>query len=383
MADNRIVFGATGEAGPQRKRFWSEAEERGRVPKTWWDDCETTTNGTQQLVGLFAVSPFSNPKPTGLIQQIAQLGTFDKSSGIVFDFFAGSGTTAHAVINLNRNDGGYRKFILTEMANYFDTVLLPRLQKVTFTPEWKDGRPTRLATQEEVQRGPRVILVQRLESYEDTLNNLGLRRTSDQERALFDNANLHRNYLLHYMLPTETRGQGPTLNIQAFADPRRYTLRVKTPGSEASQEQVVDLIETFTWLLGLKVRHLGAGKTFSATFAREPDPDLPQADDTRLRATLSESAQGPWWIRSLEGVDPQGQKVLVIWRTFDPEKLEESSAVLEAWFRKPRIPADTKFDLIYVNGSNALPNIRLDAEHWKVNLIEEHFHRLMWDASDV
>jgi len=60
---------------------------------------------------------------------------------MVLDYFAGSGTTGHAVINLNREDGGRRKFILVEMADYFDTVLLPRLKKVTFSPEWKDGNP--------------------------------------------------------------------------------------------------------------------------------------------------------------------------------------------------------------------------------------------------
>ena len=56
------------------------------------------------------------------------------------DYFAGSGTTGHAVINLNREDGGQRKFILVEMGEYFDTVLLPRIKKVTFAPEWKNGR---------------------------------------------------------------------------------------------------------------------------------------------------------------------------------------------------------------------------------------------------
>jgi len=78
---------------------------------------------------------------------------------LCIDFFAGSGTTGHAVINLNREDGGRRKFILVEMAQYFDTVLLPRIKKVTFTPEWKDGKPKRMATQEEAERSPRIVKV--------------------------------------------------------------------------------------------------------------------------------------------------------------------------------------------------------------------------------
>ena len=111
VADNRIVFGKNGTSGPQRKRFIWEAEERGRVVKTIWDDVETTTNGTQLLKKLFdGNAPFSNPKPIGLLTRILQLGASNES--IVLDFFAGSGTTGHAVMNLNAEDGGTRKFIL-------------------------------------------------------------------------------------------------------------------------------------------------------------------------------------------------------------------------------------------------------------------------------
>ena len=78
-------------------------------------------------------------------------------SGQILDYFAGSGTTGHAVINLNREDGGDRRFILVEMGEHFDTVLLPRLKKVTYSPEWKDGKPMRQATAEEAERSPSVM----------------------------------------------------------------------------------------------------------------------------------------------------------------------------------------------------------------------------------
>ena len=61
--------------------------------------------------------------------------------------------------NLNREDGGQRKFILVEMGEYFDTVLLPRIKKITFSPEWKDGRSERDATPEEAERSPRIVTV--------------------------------------------------------------------------------------------------------------------------------------------------------------------------------------------------------------------------------
>ncbi len=114
LEDNRIVFGRTGDGGPQRKRFIWEAQERGKVAKTWWDDVETTTNGTQLLKKMFdGVSIFSNPKPVGFIHKLLQLG-MDRD-GICLDFFSGSATTAHAVMKLNAEDGGHRKFIMVQL----------------------------------------------------------------------------------------------------------------------------------------------------------------------------------------------------------------------------------------------------------------------------
>lgn len=116
LSDNRIVFGRSGESGPQRKRFIWEAKERGKVAKTLWEDIETTTNGTQLLKKLFGdISVFDNPKPVELLKRIIQLSTDNNSSHIVLDFFGGSGTTGHAVMQLNAEDGGNRKFILCQI----------------------------------------------------------------------------------------------------------------------------------------------------------------------------------------------------------------------------------------------------------------------------
>lgn len=115
IKDNRIVFGTSGEGGPQRKRFLSEALERGKVTKTLWDEVGTTTNGTQAVKKLFDnKTVFTNPKPTDLIKKMLQLGDYSKE-GIVLDFFAGSGTTAQAVFELNEQDGGNRKFICVQL----------------------------------------------------------------------------------------------------------------------------------------------------------------------------------------------------------------------------------------------------------------------------
>jgi len=122
LKDNRIVFGVSGEAGPQRKRFWTEAKERGEVSTTLWDDLPTTTNATRHLKELFGEKVFDNPKPEGLIQRIIKLST--QEGDLVLDFFAGSGTTASTALKMKR------QFITVEQMDYVDNVTVERLKKV-------------------------------------------------------------------------------------------------------------------------------------------------------------------------------------------------------------------------------------------------------------
>ncbi len=131
------------------------------------------------------------------------------------DFFAGSGTTGHAVINLNREDDGNRKYILIEMGEYFETVLKPRIPKVIYSKDWKDGKPV---SREGDAR--HIVKYMRLESYEDTLNNLELKRETDQQSLLDEHEELREDYLLHYMLENETRES--LLSVESFVDPFNY-----------------------------------------------------------------------------------------------------------------------------------------------------------------
>lgn len=114
LADNRIVFGVSGEAGPQRKRFLHEAKERGRVITDLWSNIATNTNATSAMQKLMGGNYFDSPKPAELVMRFANLCT--KDDDIVLDFFAGSGTTGHAVMQLNAEDGGKRRFILVQMS---------------------------------------------------------------------------------------------------------------------------------------------------------------------------------------------------------------------------------------------------------------------------
>ncbi len=190
-------------------------------------------------------NPFSYPKSIHTVgDAIFAAGVEDDAYCV--DFFAGSGTTGHAVINLNREDGGSRKFIMAEIGQYFSTVLLPRIKKVTFTPEWKDGKPKRMATQEEAERNPRIVKYMRVESYEDALNNIAFDDSSGQQALGFE------DYLLQYMLKWETRASETLLNVEKLARPFCYKLHVHADGQ--TRETIADVPETFNYLLGLHVK---------------------------------------------------------------------------------------------------------------------------------
>jgi len=111
LADNRIVFGKKGTSKPQLKRFQDFAMAKGDTPTSIWNDIETTTNGTQLLQNIFGGEKvFSNPKPVELVKRIMIL--IGNKNLTILDFFAGSGTTLHATMQLNAEDGGHRQCIL-------------------------------------------------------------------------------------------------------------------------------------------------------------------------------------------------------------------------------------------------------------------------------
>jgi adenine-specific DNA-methyltransferase len=354
----------------------------GVLPLTNWIDAKysATEHGTGVLKHFFTqYNIFSYPKSIYAVEDCLRITGLSEPYGTALDYFAGSGTTGHAVINLNREDGGRRKFILVEMGDYFDTVLLPRIKKVTFTPEWKDGKPKRPASQKEAEYSPRIVKVIRLESYEDAINNLEARRT-DQQQLLLNAADAQgadgfkEQYLLRYMLNVETRGSQSLLNIAAFTDPTTYMLKVKHPGSDESREVPVDLLETFNWLIGLTVKHMAAPQLFSAAFECDSEKRL------RLKDRLKQNADGSYWFRTITGTTPDGRKTLIIWRKLTG-KPEQDNLVLDEWFTKQGYSAkDSEFDLIYVNGGNNLENLKTPDDTWKVRLIEEDFHRLMFET---
>jgi len=232
------------------------------------------------------------------------------------------------------------------MGEYFDTVTKPRIQKAIYSMDtdnqkgWKDGKPVSR------KGSSHAFKYLRLESYEDTLNNLELKRTEAQQSLLEKHAAFREDYMLHYMLDVETRGSASLLNLDRFEDPFNYKLNIATGTVGETKPTVVDLVETFNYLIGLRVKTM---------------------DDVR-------------GVRVVTGLNPQGERVLILWR----KTKELDNEALDEWFRKQGYNTkDQEYDVIYVNGDNNLENLRKADQTWKVRLIEEEFQRLMFDVADV
>lgn len=283
---------------------------------------------------------FDYPKSINTVETALWAQTYGDKEAIVMDYFAGSGTTGEAVINLNRHDDGNRKYILVEMGEYFNSVTKPRLQKATYSKDWKDGKPV---SQEGISHIFKYI---KLESYEDALNNIELNRSPEQQAAMDEmmSVDAKEEYLLSYMIDVEAEGSPSLLNIEALNNPFDYKMMI-TEGTETKPTKV-DLIETFNYLIGLHVKTIDMIKG----------------------------------IKVIIGVLRNGEDVLILWRNTD----EVSNKQLEDFFNKQGYNTrDNEFDRIYVNGDNHLENLKLDEDKWKVILIEEEFRRLMFDVYDV
>lgn len=125
----KLYFTRNGLGGIRRKTYIKNVG--GRLPTNFWPYIEVghTDEAAKELKNIFnGKIPFDTPKPSRLIQRVLQIAT--QPDAIVLDSFAGSGTTAHAVLNLNKQDGGHRKFILIEMMDYADTITAERVKRV-------------------------------------------------------------------------------------------------------------------------------------------------------------------------------------------------------------------------------------------------------------
>ena len=288
--------------------------------------------GTNVLNAIIGESLFSYPK--SIYNVMDCIGSVSKINNniTVIDYFAGSGTTGHATIRLNRDDSGNRKYILVEMGSYFNTVTKPRIQKVIYSDNWKNGKPQDKAGISQ------IVKYQVLESYEDTLNNLYL-----QSRVELDfNGKAKEEYLLQYMLELESRDH--LFNLEMFRKPFDYQLKV-TENNELKPTKV-DLVETFNYLIGLYVSKVQRVKD----------------------------------IKVVEGTTRTGIKTLVIWRDLETTTHDDVERLLRRFYDSQRTK---EFQQIYINGDHHLENLRSEGDQFKIKLIEETFFKKMFNEIEL
>jgi adenine-specific DNA-methyltransferase len=327
----RIAFGVDETTVPSGITRLFEDQDTQVMPSVFYSYAQTAS---QRFDALFGRRAFDNPKPWPDLMRVFRY--FDGAGGTVLDYFAGSGSTGHAAIDLRRDHQIDQRFVLVEMGAHFDNVLKPRIQKAGYAASWEDGRPT---SKDGVSQ---IIKYVRLESYEDACDNLALSRGQEQQALLESAPSLREGYVLNYMLEVESRDS--LLNLDRFTDP--FNVEISITRNDESRHVKLDLVETFNYLLGLRVKSL-----------------------RRTKGVLE-----------VTGVSPTGDQVLVLWRNTN----EVDSQTLNDWFEKQAYNSrDTEFDLIYVNGDNNIENLRRADETWKVQLIEERFISLMFANQDL
>ena len=324
------VVGGSGEIQIEKGR--SE-----RTIKTVWDDPRYIAGdyGTRWLTNL-GLKVEQDLYPKSIHTVMDSIFAISDENATVLDYFAGSGTTGHAVVGLNREHGGRRRYVLVEMGSHFDSVILPRMKKVVHSQDWKEGRP--------VSRDglSQVLKYVRLESYEDAMDSLEVAPSPDEREGLLaGNPELAEDYRLRYALGAETSGNACLLGKE-FTDPIAYRLSVVRDG--VRRDVQVDLPETFNWLIGLRVE------------ARRRIED----------------------VLAITGADEQGRSCLVLWRHLD----EIDAAALDAWFDRNRKQVADGLDLVYVNGDHTLNAMRWPGETWVAESVEPIFRKMMFEDCD-
>lgn len=289
-----------------RKKYLNS---EGLLPRTWWDNplYSARDNGTRDLINLFGTtSTFDFPKAVHAVKDCIKVCKAEKND-FILDYFPGSGTTFNAAQLLNREDNGKRKCILIEQGGYFYTIILPRIKKIAYTFEWKDGKP-----KNSNMNGLGVFFkYQRLEQYEEALENIAFTANKDaQQQALeFD------QYIPKYMLEFETKNSQTLVNTQAMKNPWDYNLKV-WDGFTYDTEQAVDLAETFNYLIGL-----------------------------HMQKCITKEINGIKY-QFVYGHNNANKKILVVWRNVKDWEIEDYKADSEA------LKAELKnytYDVLYIN----------------------------------
>jgi len=314
----------------EKRKVWDIKRVKNKFNhKTVWTDSKYSSNnhGTQllnKIIGKQVVKNITSQKPLypksiHNVKDCIQASTFKGERPIILDFFAGSGTTAHAAIELDKNNSKNYKYILMEMGDYFNSLTKTRIKKIMYSEKWEDGNP------KSTTGNSHIFKYQTLEQYEDTLENVVFK---DEQMSFADK---FEDYKLNYMLDYETKDS--LLDIEKFAEPFSYEIKVM----ENKQEEYkgVDLIETFNYLIGLEVHQL----------------NIFHNQDKKYKVIEGEKA---------------GDNIAVIWRNTIGLDLEQDAEFIES-----EIISDNDYDKVYINGDNCVVDALLIERVFKNKMFEE------------
>ena len=271
------------------------------------------------ITGYSHTTGFSTENSEVLLNRVLNVASSEKE--LVLDYFVGSGTTLTVATKTNR------KYIGVEQGEHLKTIVIPRLEKT-----FRENKITQ------------IVKVLKLESYEDTLNNLVLKDNGDLFAKLNDGAK--EDYLLRYMLADQSRDS--LLNTEVFRRPFNYQMDIATDSAGATEKMDIDLVETFNYLLGLRVH--------AVKDRIEKDGYL-----------------------AVEGTLPDGETALVLWRDYEKVGYEGLDALLD---RLKINPQDSEYGTVYINGDHNIATVWENENgvsgRLKIRQIESEFMALMF-----
>lgn len=225
LKNNEIIFGEDEKTQPRRKYFL-ENNLIGEMSSLIYSGAK----GKKQANEFGFNFPYNHPVE---LYETLTWAVLDEKDGTVLDFFAGSGTSGHAVINLNRKDKRNRKYILIEMGNYFETVTKQRISKVIYSENWKNGKP-------QVNKGSlkHIFKYLVLEQYEDVLDAI----------EQFE-GETPKNLPLKYLYKPELNKINSTLDLS-----KPFNNKIKY--GQPTKEGFVDLVDTYNYLQGYEVKSI-------------------------------------------------------------------------------------------------------------------------------
>lgn len=280
------------------------------LPNTWWDSGKYASSnyGAAEMKALFGESVFDYPKSSRLVEDCIRIIGAIKNKSIILDFYPGSGTTFHALQLIKQDQNYNQKSILIEQGNYVYTVILPRIKKIAYTFDWKEGKPKNGS-----MNGLGVFLkYQKLEQYEESLENISFNLSEIvQQKALG-----FEEYIPKYFLEFETKNSGTLVNTEAMENPWDYKLKV-WDGYTYDTQKAVDLVDTFNYLIGLHVQ-------------KYITKDI---DEKRYQFVY--------------GNNNSNKKILVVWRSIKEWKKEDYEKDRETLKEELK---NYEYDLLYING---------------------------------